>query len=164
MTAAPAITRGHACRIGWPRWRTIGTAMALGKTGGHTAPRSRRSRPRVPAALPGNTHRMPSACATLVGSDLECIAFLSPVPTIADKRLFILTYLPHHPTRAGLGHLLGLSQSNAHNAHKWMRRLHAMLSHALARQAFLLVGNADDLAVMPASSEWRASLCHPYLA
>jgi hypothetical protein len=71
-----------------------------------------------------------------------------PLPTIADKRLFILTYVKQHPIQEVQGQLFGMSQSNAH---KWIHLLHAVLNHALAPQERLPARNADDLSVMLAA-------------
>ena len=48
-------------------------------------------------------------------------------PTMADTRLFMLTYLQQHPIQEGQGQLLGMAQSHAK---KWLHRLHAVLNHA----------------------------------
>src|SRR6266487_233181 len=68
-----------------------------------------------------------------------------PLPTIADKQLFILTYVQQNPLQEVQGQLFGMSQSNAN---KWIHLLHAVLNHALAHQELLPARNADDLAVM----------------
>jgi Helix-turn-helix of DDE superfamily endonuclease len=68
-----------------------------------------------------------------------------PLPTIADKLLFILTYVKQNPIQEVQGHLFGMSQSNAN---KWIHLLHAVLNHALAHQELLPARNADDLSVM----------------
>jgi Helix-turn-helix of DDE superfamily endonuclease len=71
-----------------------------------------------------------------------------PLPTIADKLLFILTYVKQNPIQEGQGQLFGMSQSNAN---KWIHLLHAVLNHALAHQELLPARNADDLSVMLAA-------------
>jgi hypothetical protein len=43
-----------------------------------------------------------------------------PLPTAADKRLFILTYVKQHPIQAVQGQLLGMSPSHAHT---WLHLL-----------------------------------------
>ena len=53
----------------------------------------------------------------------------SPLPTIADKLLFILVYLKQYPTQTVQGQLFGISQSNAN---KWIHLLHPVLNDALA--------------------------------
>jgi truncated hemoglobin YjbI len=68
-----------------------------------------------------------------------------PLPTIADKLLFIRTYLKQHPLQEMQGQLFGMSQSNAN---KWIHLLHAVLNQALAHQELLPARNADELAVM----------------
>ena len=50
-----------------------------------------------------------------------------PLPTMADKLLFILSYVKHHPIQAMQGQLLGMSQSNAKT---WIHRLHSVLNQA----------------------------------
>ena len=50
-----------------------------------------------------------------------------PLPTIADKRLFILTYLKQNPIQEMQGQLFGMSQSHAN---KWIHLLHAVLNQA----------------------------------
>ena len=71
-----------------------------------------------------------------------------PLPTIADKQLFILTYVKQNPLQEVQGQLFGMSQSNAN---KWIHLLHAVLNQALAHQELLPARNADDLAVMLAA-------------
>jgi Helix-turn-helix of DDE superfamily endonuclease len=71
-----------------------------------------------------------------------------PLPTIADKLLFILTYVKQHPIQEVQGQLFGMSQSNAH---KWIHLLHAVLNQALAHQDLLPARTADELAVMLAA-------------
>ena len=51
----------------------------------------------------------------------------SPVPTMADTWLFILTYLKQNPIQEVQGQLFGMSQSNAH---KWLHLLHTVLHQA----------------------------------
>jgi truncated hemoglobin YjbI len=68
-----------------------------------------------------------------------------PLPTIADKQLFILTYVKQNPIQEVQGQLFGMSQSNAN---KWIHLLHAVLNQALAHQELLPARNADALAVM----------------
>ena len=67
----------------------------------------------------------------------------SPLPTMADKLLFILTYVKQHPIQEGQGQLFGRSQSNANT---WSPLLHAVLNQALAHQELLPARTADDLA------------------
>ena len=50
-----------------------------------------------------------------------------PLPTIADKQLFILAYIKQNPIQAVQGQLFGISQSNAN---KWIHLLHAVLNQA----------------------------------
>jgi hypothetical protein len=71
-----------------------------------------------------------------------------PLPTTADKQLFILTYVKQNPIQAVQGQLFGMSQSNAN---KWIHLLHAVLNQALAHQALLPARNADEFAVMLAA-------------
>jgi Helix-turn-helix of DDE superfamily endonuclease len=71
-----------------------------------------------------------------------------PLPTIADKLLFILTYLKQNPIQEVQGQLFGMSQSNAN---KWIHLLHTVLNQALAHQELLPARTADELAVMLAA-------------
>jgi hypothetical protein len=68
-----------------------------------------------------------------------------PLPTTADKRLFILTYLKQHPIQEVQGQLFGMSQSHAN---KWIHRLHPVLNQALADQELLPARTAAELAAM----------------
>jgi hypothetical protein len=68
-----------------------------------------------------------------------------PLPTMADKLLFILTYLKQHPIQEVQGQLFGMSQSNAN---KWIHLLHTVLNQALAHQELLPARTADELAAM----------------
>jgi hypothetical protein len=68
-----------------------------------------------------------------------------PLPTMADKLLFILTYLKQNPIQEVQGQLFGMSQSNAN---KWIHLLHPVLNQALADQELLPARTADDLAAM----------------
>ena len=68
-----------------------------------------------------------------------------PLPTMADKLLFILTYVKQNPIQEVQGQLFGMSQSNAN---KWIHLLHPVLNHALADQELLPARTADDLATM----------------
>jgi hypothetical protein len=71
-----------------------------------------------------------------------------PLPTTADKQLFILTYVKQNPIQAVQGQLFGMSQSNAN---KWIHLLHAVLNQALAHQELLPARSAKELAVMLAA-------------
>src|SRR6266705_1419009 len=68
-----------------------------------------------------------------------------PLPTMADKLLFILTYVKQNPIQEVQGQLFGMSPSNAN---KWIHLLHPVLNQALADQALLPARTADDLATM----------------
>src|SRR5688572_918139 len=68
-----------------------------------------------------------------------------PLPTMADKLLFILTYLKQNPIQEVQGQLFGMSQSNAN---KWIHLLHPVLNQALADQARLPARTADDLSAL----------------
>jgi hypothetical protein len=81
-----------------------------------------------------------------------------PLPTIADKQLFILTYLKQNPIQEVQGQLFGMSQSNAN---KWIHLLHAVLNHALAHQDLLPARNADNLAVMLAAKRTEGDPLSP---
>ena len=51
----------------------------------------------------------------------------SPLPTMAEKLLFILTYLKQNPIQEVQGQLFGMSQANAN---KWIHLLHRVLNLA----------------------------------
>jgi hypothetical protein len=68
-----------------------------------------------------------------------------PLPTMADKLLFILTYVKQNPIQEVQGQLFGMSQSNAN---KWIHLLHPVLNHALADQELLPARTADELATI----------------
>jgi hypothetical protein len=68
-----------------------------------------------------------------------------PLPTMADKLLFILTYFKQNPIQEVQGQLFGMSQSNAN---KWIHLLHAVLNHALADQEVLPARTAAEFAAM----------------
>jgi len=68
-----------------------------------------------------------------------------PLPSMADKLLFILSYLKHNPIQELQGQLFGMSQSNAN---KWVHLLHAVLSQALANRNLLPARTAGELAAM----------------
>jgi hypothetical protein len=77
-----------------------------------------------------------------------------PLPTMADKLLFILTYVKQNPIQAVQGQLFGMSQSNAN---KWIHLLHPVLNQALADQELLPARTADDLAAMLMTPPTEAS-------
>jgi hypothetical protein len=68
-----------------------------------------------------------------------------PLPTMADKLLFILTYLKQNPIQEVQGQLFGMSQSNAN---KWIHVLHPVLNQALANQELLPARTAAEFAAM----------------
>jgi hypothetical protein len=82
-----------------------------------------------------------------------------PLPTMADKLLFILTYVKQNPIQEVQGQLFGMSQSNAN---KWIHLLHPVLNQALSDQELLPARTADDLAAMlttpPAEASAPASI------
>jgi hypothetical protein len=77
----------------------------------------------------------------------------SPLPTMADKLLFILTYMKQNPIQEVQGQLFGMSQSNAN---KWIHLLHPVLNQALAHQELLPARTADDLATLLAAQRMDA--------
>jgi Helix-turn-helix of DDE superfamily endonuclease len=77
-----------------------------------------------------------------------------PLPTTADKLLFILTYLKQHPIQEVQGQLFGMSQSNAN---KWIHLLHPVLNQTLADQELLPARTADDLAARLTTPPTEAS-------
>jgi hypothetical protein len=68
-----------------------------------------------------------------------------PLPTIADRRLFMLTYLQPHPIQEVQGQLFDRSQSNANT---WIHVRHPVLNQALADQERLPVRTAAEFAAM----------------
>jgi hypothetical protein len=77
----------------------------------------------------------------------------SPLPTMADKLLFILTYVKQNPIQEVQGQLFGMSQSNAN---KWIHLLHSVLTQALAHQELLPARTADELATLLAAKRTEA--------
>lgn len=67
----------------------------------------------------------------------------SPLPTPADRLLFILTYLKQNAIQEVHGQLFGMSQSNVS---KWVRLLLDILEAALASQSLLPARSAAELA------------------
>jgi Helix-turn-helix of DDE superfamily endonuclease len=68
-----------------------------------------------------------------------------PLPTTADKRLFILTSLKQHPIQEVQGQLFGMSQSHAN---KWIHLLHRVLNQAVADHERLPARTAAEFAAM----------------
>jgi hypothetical protein len=73
-----------------------------------------------------------------------------PLPTVADKLLFILTYVKQNPIQEIQGQLFGMSQSNAN---KWIHLLHPILNQALAYQDLLPARTAEELAALLATKQ-----------
>jgi truncated hemoglobin YjbI len=67
----------------------------------------------------------------------------APLPTVADKVLFILTSLKQNPLQEVPGQLFGMSQSHANT---WIHLLHPGLNRALAHHDLLPARTADELA------------------
>jgi Helix-turn-helix of DDE superfamily endonuclease len=82
----------------------------------------------------------------------------SPLPTMADKLLFILTYVKQNPIQEVQGQLFGMSQSNAN---KWIHLLHTVLNQALAHQALLPARTAEALAVLLAPKQSQEGATPP---
>jgi hypothetical protein len=74
----------------------------------------------------------------------------SPLPTMADKLLFILTYMKQNPIQEMQGQLFGMSQSNAN---KWIHLLHTVLNQALGQQELLPARTAAELATLLTSKQ-----------
>jgi hypothetical protein len=66
-----------------------------------------------------------------------------PLPTMADKLLFILPDLTQHPIQDVPGQLCGMSQSHANT---WIHRRQPVLNRARADQERLPARTADDVA------------------
>jgi hypothetical protein len=79
-----------------------------------------------------------------------------PLPTMADKRLCILTYVTQHPSQEVPGQLFGMSQSHANT---WIHLLHRVLKHALAAQEWLPARTAAEFAAMfkPQATDGRST-------
>jgi len=67
------------------------------------------------------------------------------LPTMADKLLFILTYLKQNPIQEVQGQLFGMSQAHAN---KWIHVLHPVLNQAVADQELLPARTAAEFAAM----------------
>jgi Helix-turn-helix of DDE superfamily endonuclease len=80
---------------------------------------------------------------------------------MADKRLFILTYLKQNPIQEVQGQLLGMSQSHAN---KWIHVLHAVLHQALADQERLPARTAEEFAAMFKTHATEGRATPPLLA
>src|SRR6266498_5380362 len=65
----------------------------------------------------------------------------SPLPSAADRLLFILTYLKQNPIQEVQGQLFGMSQSNVS---KWVGLLLEILTAALANQHVLPARTAAE--------------------
>ncbi len=65
----------------------------------------------------------------------------SPLPTMAEKLLVMLTYLTQNPIQEVQGQLFGMSQSNAQ---KWLHLLPTVLNQALAQQEQLPARTAAE--------------------
>jgi Helix-turn-helix of DDE superfamily endonuclease len=68
-----------------------------------------------------------------------------PLPMMADKLLFILTYLKQNPIQEVQGQRFGMSQSHANT---WIHGLHPVLNQALADQELLPARTAAEFAAM----------------
>jgi hypothetical protein len=77
---------------------------------------------------------------------------------MADKLLFILTYLKQNPIQEVQGQLFGMSQSNAH---KWLHLLHTVLNQALAQQELLPARTAGELAMLLTSQQTNERTTSP---
>jgi Helix-turn-helix of DDE superfamily endonuclease len=82
----------------------------------------------------------------------------APLPTMADKLLFILTYLKQHPIQEMQGQLFGMSQSNAN---QWIHRLHTVLNQALEPQELLPARTAAELATLLTSKPTKEGPTSP---
>jgi hypothetical protein len=81
-----------------------------------------------------------------------------PLPTMADKLLFILTYVKQNPIQEVQGQLFGLSQSNAN---KWLHLLHTILNLALADQDLLPARTAEELATLLTTTQTQDAPTSP---
>ena len=87
----------------------------------------------------------------------------SPLPTMADKLLFILVFLKHNMHQEIQGCLFGMSQTNVS---KWVHLLHTIVNIALERQNYLPMRTAEEFAIYlqkrikseddpPRAASWR---------
>jgi Helix-turn-helix of DDE superfamily endonuclease len=83
---------------------------------------------------------------------------ISPLPTMADKLLFILTYLKQNPIQEVQGQLFGMSQSHANT---WIHLLHTVLHQALAQQELLPARTAGELATLLTSKQSKEGTTPP---
>jgi hypothetical protein len=81
-----------------------------------------------------------------------------PLPTIADKLLFILTYLKQNPIQEVQGQLFGMSQAHANT---WIHLLHTVLNLALAHQDLLPARTTDELATLLATTQMKEGPTSP---
>ena len=81
-----------------------------------------------------------------------------PLPIIADKRLFMLTYFKPNPIQAVPGQLFRMSQSHANT---WIHLLHAVLNYALAHPELLPARAANEFAVLLASERTKVAPTSP---
>ena len=84
-----------------------------------------------------------------------------PLPTIADKRLFILTSVKQHPIQAVQGQLCGMSQANANT---WIHVRHPVLNQALADQELLPARTAAEFAALVETHATDGRSTPPFLA
>jgi hypothetical protein len=82
----------------------------------------------------------------------------SPLPTMADKLLFILTYVKQNPIQEMPGQLFGMSQSNAN---QWIHLLHTVLNQALGQQELLPAHTAAELATLLTSTQAKEGPTSP---
>ena len=82
----------------------------------------------------------------------------SPVPTMADKLLCILTDVQQNPIQEMQGQLVGMSQSNAN---KWIHLLHTVLNQALGQQELLPARTAAELATLLTSKQTKEGPTSP---
>jgi Helix-turn-helix of DDE superfamily endonuclease len=82
----------------------------------------------------------------------------SPLPTMADKLLFMLTYLKQNPIQEVQGQLFGMSQAHANT---WIHLLHTVLNQALAQQELLPARTAGELATLLTSKQTKDGATSP---
>jgi hypothetical protein len=82
----------------------------------------------------------------------------SPLPTMADKWLFILTSVQQNPIQEVQGQRFGMSQANAN---KWIHLLHTVLNQALAHQDLLPARTAAELAALLTANQAQEGATPP---
>jgi hypothetical protein len=84
-----------------------------------------------------------------------------PLPTMADTRLFILTYVKQNPIQQVQGQLFGMSQAHANT---WIHVRHPVWNQAFADQERLPARTAAECAAMVKTQATDGRATPPLLA